>query len=100
MISQRSSRPLGTDHYKSDGGGGGWGKNQKKIHAEGRSNGDVFRKSKFLSESPSFNNITRHNMNKQFVALKEAQQNANQRYTYAIAPFCSQWQVSIFDPSH
>ena len=30
MISQRSSRPLGTDHYKSDGG---WGKKQKKIHA-------------------------------------------------------------------
>ena len=62
-----------------------------------------------FSESLSFfqkvqvseiNNITRHNMNKQFVALKEAQQNANQRYTYAIGPFCSQWQVSIFDPSH
>ena len=52
-----------------------------------------------FSESMSFfqkvrvseiNNITRHNMNKQFVALKEAQQNANQRYTYAIGPFCSQ----------
>ena len=62
-----------------------------------------------FSESLSFfqkvrvseiNNITRHNMNKQFVALKEAQQNANQRYTYAIGPFCSQWQVSFFDPSH
>ena len=25
---------LGTDHWKSDGGGG-WGKNQKKIHARG-----------------------------------------------------------------
>ena len=57
-------------------GGGGWGKNQKKfmqgkiprknihakkkvkkkIHAEGRSNGDFFRKSEFLSESPSFRN--------------------------------------------
>ena len=62
-----------------------------------------------FSESLSFfqkvrvseiNNITRDNMNKQFVALKEAQQNADQRYTYAIGPFCSQWQVSIFDPSH
>ena len=46
------------------------------------------------------NNITTHNMNKQFVALKKAQQNADQRYTYAIDPFYSQWQVSIFDPSH
>ena len=75
---------------------------KKKIHAEGRSNGDFFRKSEFLSESLSFrnHNITRHNMNKQFLALKEAQQNPDQRYTYAIGPFCSQWQVSIFDPSH
>ena len=57
-------------------GGGGWGKNQKKIlagkmprkkihakktvklkiHAEGRSNLDFFRKSEFLSESMSFRN--------------------------------------------
>ena len=29
---------------------------KKKIHAEGRSNGDFFRKSEFLSESPSFRN--------------------------------------------
>ena len=29
---------------------------KKKIHAEGRSKGDFFRKSEFLSESPSFRN--------------------------------------------
>ena len=58
------------------GGGGGWGKNpkkiharenakkkihakkkvKKKIHAEGRSNCDFFRKSEFLSKSLSFRN--------------------------------------------
>ena len=37
---------------------------------------------------------------KAFLTLKETQQNADQRNTYAIGHFCSQWQVSIFDPSH
>ena len=52
---------------RGEGGGGGrGGKNQKKfmqgkiprkkIHAEGRSNCDFFRKSEFLSESLSFRN--------------------------------------------
>ena len=30
---QNNEAYLGTEHQKSDGGGGGWGKNQKKIHA-------------------------------------------------------------------
>ena len=87
-------------------GGGGWRKKftqgkmpRKKIHAKKKvkkknSCGRKVRKSEFQKST------TRHNMNKQFLALKEAQQNADQRYTYAIGPFCSQWQVSIFDPSH
>ena len=37
---------------------------------------------------------------KALLTLKETQHNADQGYTYAIGCFCSQWQVSIFDPSH
>ena len=89
-------------------GGGG----PKKIHArenakKKNSCKEEGKEKKFMqkegpivtfSESLSFfqkvwvseiNSITRHNMNKQFLALKEAQQNADQRYTYAIGPFCS-----------
>ena len=32
-------------------------------------------------------------MNKQFLALKEAQQNAVQRYTYAIGPFTAKGKL-------
>ena len=61
----------GTDHYKSDGlGGGGVGeKNKKKfmqgkmprknIHAEGRSNRDFFRKSEFQKSTIL---LVRHNI--------------------------------------
>ena len=82
------------------GGGGG----QKKIHARENAKKkspckEEGKEKKFMqkegpmvtfSESLSFRNQQ----------YKEAQQNADQRYTYAIGHFCSQWQVSIFDPSH
>ena len=74
LYSMSCRRPKGRTIRKVMGGGGRVGKKQKKfmqgkmprknihakvkkkIHAEGRSNCDFFRKSEFLSESLSFRN--------------------------------------------